>query len=131
MAKSSISPDKLSAELQKQLGLYHQEVLEEVNAAGEKAIKKLVKLTKSTAPVRLGRFYKSITYTTTTNSGTGDKEFTWGAEAPHYRLTHLLVHGHQKEGGGRVDGDPFLEKALEDVLPEYEKDVEEVLKNAK
>jgi hypothetical protein len=30
--------------------------------------------------------------------------------------------------GGRVPGDPFLKNALDEVLPDYEKDVEEALK---
>ena len=54
---------------------------------------------------------------------------TWYVKAPHYRLTHLLVHGHAKKDGGRVQGDPFLQNALDEVLPEYERAVEEGLKN--
>lgn len=128
MAKS-IKPSDLGAAIAEQLKLYSEEKVEEVNAAGLKAIKKLVKLTKASAPVRKGRYYQSLTYTEKANPVTGDKEYTWGAKAPHHRLTHLLVHGHAKRNGGRVDGDPFLENALDIVLPEYEKEVEEALKN--
>lgn len=130
MAKNTIKATDLSKALAEQLSLYGEEVVEELNAAGEKAIKELVKLTKKTAPKRPkgGAYAKSITYTTKVNSATGDKEFTWGAKAPHHRLTHLLVHGHAKLNGGRVPGNPFLEKALETVMPEYERDVEEALK---
>ena len=130
MAKS-IKPADLSTALAEQLTLYHEDVVEELNAAGEKAVKKLVSLTKKTAPKRSGNFSKSITYTAEDEQATGNKTYTWGAKAPHHRLVHLLVHGHQKADGGRVDGDPFLSKALDVVLPEYEKDVEEALKNVK
>ena len=130
MAKS-IKPADLSKALAEQLTLYHEDVVEELNAAGEKAVKKLVSLTKKTAPKRSGNFSKSITYTAEDEQATGNKTYTWGAKAPHHRLVHLLVHGHQKADGGRVDGDPFLSKALDVVLPEYEKDVEEALKNVK
>lgn len=128
MAKQSIKPSDLGAALAEQLTFYGEEVVEEVNAAGLKAIKKLVKLTKASAPVRKGRYYKSLTYTEKVIGATGDKEYTWGAKAPHHRLTHLLVHGHAKQNGGRVKGDPFLENALDTVLPEYEREVEEALK---
>lgn len=128
MAKTTIKPTDLGAALTEQLGLYHEEVVEAVNAVGEKAVEKLVKLTKATAPKRTGDYSKSLTYTAKENPATGDKEFTWGAKAPHHRLTHLLVNGHPTVNGGRVAGDPFLQDALEVVLPEYEKDVQEALK---
>lgn len=128
MSNTSIKPSDLGAAITEQLTLYHTEVVEEVNAAGEKAVKNLVKLTKLTAPKRSGDYQKSITYTAKKKPATGDTEFTWGAKAPHHRLTHLLVNGHPTANGGRVEGDPFLEKALDTVLPEYEKDVEEALK---
>ena len=128
MAKTTINAADLGAAIAEQIGLYHEEVIEAVNAAGERAAKKLVSLTKKTAPVRTGDYKKSITYTAKENAATGDKEFTWGAKAPHHRLTHLLVHGHPTVNGDRVDGDPFLQNALDTVLPEYEKEVEEALK---
>lgn len=130
MANRSIKASDLGKAIAEQLALYSEETVEEVNAAGERAIKKLVSLTKKTAPKRPegGDFAKSITYTAKVNSATGDKEFTWGAKAPKHRLTHLLVHGHAKPNGGRVPGDPFLENAMDKVLPEYEREVEEALK---
>jgi hypothetical protein len=128
MAKTSIDPSALGKAISEELTLYHQDVVEKVNEAGEKAVKALVKKTKATAPKRLGNFSRAITYTADRNPVTGDKEFTWGAKAPHHRLTHLLVKGHAKQNGGRVPGDPFLENALAEVLPEYERDLEEALK---
>lgn len=128
MAKTTIKASDLGAAIAEQLTIYSENVVEDVNAAGEKAVKKLVSLTKKTAPKRSGDYRKSITSTTKQNAATGDKEFTCGAKAPHHRLTHLLVHGHAKPNGGRVAGDPFLENALEIVLPEYEREVEEALK---
>lgn len=124
----SIKPTDLGKAITEQLTLYREDIIEKVNEAGEKAVKALVKKTKKTAPKRSGDYRKAITSTETKNPATGDKEYTWGAKAPYYRLTHLLVKGHAKQNGGRVDGDPFLENALAEVLPEYEKDVEEAIK---
>lgn len=128
MAKTSIKPSDLGKAISEELTLYHEDVVERVNEAGEKAIKALVKKTKATAPKRFGDFRKALTYTEERNPVTGDKEFTWGAKAPHHRRTHLLVKGHAKQNGGRVPGDPFLENAMAEVLPEYERNVEEALK---
>lgn len=127
MSKATIDPSKLGEALREQLGLLHEEIVEQVDAEGEKSVKQLVKLTKASVPQRSGDYKRAITYKVVENP-TGCKKFVWGARAPFHRLTHLLVHGHQKVNGGRVDGDPFLEKALDTVLPEYEKNVEEALK---
>lgn len=126
MAKS-INPADLGEALSEMLTMCREEVTEAVNAAGERAVKKLVRLTKKTAPKKSGKYRKAITYTEETNAATGDKEFTWGAKSPHSRLTHLLVNGHPTVNGDRIPGDPFLENALNVVLPEYEKEVAEVL----
>lgn len=125
----SIKPADLGAAIERELTIYHRRTLERVNAAGEEAVEALVKKTKATAPKRSGAFRKAITSKAQVDKATGDKRFIWGAKAPHYRLTHLLVHGHAKADGGRVKGDPFLTNALNEVLPAYEKAVEEAVKN--
>ena len=125
-----IKPEDLGEAIADQLTLYHQDKVERVNAAGEKAIKSLVKKTKARAPKgKRGNFKKAITYTEKTNKATGDTEFTWGAKPPESRLTHLLANGHATRDGGRTKGNPFLQDSLDEVLPEYENDVEEALKN--
>lgn len=125
----NIRPDDLGAAIANELTTYHQNVTERVNACGRDAIKKLVKLTRAKAPVgERGSFKKSIT-SQEKDAGHGMKTFTWGAKAPDHRLTHLLVHGHATKDGGRTQGDPFLVDALDQVLPEYEKSIEEAVAN--
>lgn len=124
----SIKPEMLAKAIAKELKLYNEGVIERVNAAGERAIKKLLKLTKASVPKKSGGLGKSLTTTEVTKVG-GDKEFSWGAKAPKYRILHLVVHGHAKTNGGRVPGNSFLADAMETVLPEYEKEVEEAIKN--
>lgn len=130
MAKT-VKPVYISKALVGCLEEYLGETQDAVNEAGEKAMKKLVKITRETAPKEpkstgdFARHISSEEYTTVL----GDKRFTWGVKAPEYRLTHLIVHGHAKADGGRVPGNPFLENAMEAVLPEYERAVEEAVKN--
>ena len=126
MAKS-IKPSDLGDAIAEALGLYHEGVVQAVNAAGERAAKKLVQITKKTAPKRTGDYRKALTYTAKENSATGDGEDTWGAKGKHGRLTHLLVKGHPTGNGGRTTGDPFLQNALDTVRPEYEKEVQAAL----
>lgn len=126
MANQTVRIDQLGTAISALLDGYSAEVKERADEAGEKAVKKLVKLTKASAPVDSGAFKRSITWSAKPNA-LGTKEYYWHVKAPHYRLTHLLVHGHVLVNGDRTDGDPFLHQALDEVLPEYLEDVEEAL----
>lgn len=126
MAKT-IKPADLGKAISQELTIYHEDVVEKVNAAGSSAIKELVKRTKAGAPVDSGDFKKSITSKEIT-VGNGMKNFVLFARPPLHRIFHLLVNGHLKKNGDRVPGNPFLQNACDQVLPEYEKNVEEALK---
>ena len=131
MAKTVIDPDDLGDALRERLTLYHEDVTERVDAAGETAIQELVKKTKATAPKGArGDFRRHIAWKAVAASRFA-KKFFWYVKAPDYRLTHLLVKGHATRDGDRTDPDPFLANALDEVLPEYEKDVKEAIQNGK
>lgn len=124
-----IKPEALGAALSQELTLYHDRVLVGVDEAGSAAIKRLVKLTKATAPEGArGSFKKNITSKLLEKGKRGSK-FVWYVKPPDHRLTHLLVHGHATKDGGRTKANPFLENALEQVLPEYEQEVKEAIEN--
>lgn len=126
MAKS-IKPDGLAAAIEQQLTLYHGEVVERIEVASAAAVKKLVKLTKATAPQGArGSFRKSISSKLLRKSDRGST-YVWYVKPPDHRLTHLLVHGHATKDGGRTKANPFLKKALDAVLPEYEEAVKEAI----
>ena len=123
---ATIKPDKLSAALQEQLGLYHEEVTARVNACSENAAKALVKKTKATAPVASGSFKRNIASKKLKESPNGDT-YAWYVKPPDHRITHLVVHGHATRNGGRTKANPFLSNALAEVLPDYEKAVKEAI----
>ena len=125
MAKT-VSIDQLGTAIAAELEGYSQGVKDRVDQAGEKAVKKMVKLTKASAPVDTGGFKKNITWTAK-DTGLGVKKYFWHVKAPDHRLTHLLVHGHATVDGGRVPGNAFLHNALDTVLPEYLEDIEEAM----
>lgn len=129
MAKG-ITPDDIGAALEKELTIYAKSIQTGVDECGKRAMRKLVKRTRETAPKRSGFFAKHIT----SKQVKGAKNyqgarFIWYVKAPSSRLTHLLVHGHATKNGGRTKADPFLQNALDEVLPEYEREIEEVLLN--
>lgn len=125
----SIKPAELGAAIERELSLYHKGVNEAIDAAGAKAVKELVKRTKATAPVGVrGTFKKNISSKQLRKDLNGST-YVWYVKAPDYRLTHLLVHGHATPTGGRTKADPFLKDAVDQVLPNYQRDVEEALRN--
>lgn len=124
----TIKPDQLGEALGELMNTYNEQVTEKVNNAGRKAGKQLVDRTRATAPVGYrGAFRKSIALKEE-DAGHRMKKFIWHVKPPNHRLTHLLVKGHATKDGGRTKADPFLTNALAEVLPEYEKDVEEAVK---
>lgn len=133
MANSNrVKLEDLGGAIARELTVYGQKVQEQVNKAGRKAIKEVERKTKDTAPFNARAYhqhYTDLIATKTEKGRTGDETHTWYVKAPGHRLTHLLVHGHETRDGGRTQGDPFLDNALEAVLPDYEKAVEEAVKN--
>ena len=124
---ANISIDQLAAEIAKGLADYSQEVVEKVNISSEKVGKAAVKQLKSTSPKKSGKYAKSWTMTTEKAIGQPDLRIIH-AKAPHYRLTHLLEHGHAKVGGGRVEGRPHIRPAEEQVIKDFVQEVEEAIK---
>ena len=124
---ANVSVDQLAAEIAKGLADYSQEVVEKVNISSEKVGKSAVKRLKETSPKRYGKYAKSWTMKTEPEVGQPHKRIVH-VKAPHYRLTHLLEHGHAKVGGGRVEGIPHVRPAEEMAIKEFMAEVEEAIK---
>lgn len=131
--------NQLSEQMEQVLTVYAEDINEKLREITRESMKQLVKETKATAPKgrRNGQFRKSITadYRGLRKSSSGlkgqDVRATWYVKAPDYRLTHLLVHGHATNDGGRTRANPFLENACDKVLPEYERKVQEAIENGR
>ena len=127
MSYRRVSPDDLADAIQQELSGYRASLQIRMNAAALKAMKRLVQLTKSTAPRgKRGSFAKSIKMEQQ-DYGRGQvrqRHYFWCVRPPDHRLAHLLVHGHATRDGGRTRADPFLKNALAQVLPDYEREVE-------
>lgn len=129
---ANIKLEDLGKAISKELTIYSEGVRDRVNTAGAKAIKELERRTKDTAPFNARayhRHYVDLIATKTEKSRTGDDTHIWYVKPPGHRLTHLLVDGHETKDGGRTRADPFLANATAAVLPEYEQEVEEAVRN--
>ena len=125
--------EKLSAEIQKELTLYSREVSDKLKVLAKKYATDLVKKTKATAPSgdrKSGKYRDSIKAKKLEEDANSIK-YIWYVDSKNsnYRLTHLLVHGHVKRGGGRTRENHFLRDAVEEMERNYLNDVEEVIRN--
>ncbi len=131
MAKILLESEKLTDEIFKMLKNYHKDVSDGVFKVGKRAIRELERKTIDKAPIgKRGEFRPHIA-SKSEQSRLGETKHTWYVKAPEYRLTHLLVKGHKLWYGGSTRPDPFLKDALEDVLDDYIKDIEKVIKRGK
>lgn len=125
----NINPNQLGEAISRELGIYGKNVTEKVKSLTESAAKELVSRTKATAPIGpRGTFRKNIAQKKTKDTAFSS-EHTWYVKPPEHRLTHLIVNGHQTVNGGRTKSNPFLQNALDEILPQYQHDVEEAIKN--
>ena len=138
MSRERIHAGELGSAMEHALELYAKDVQEGIIRVTEESMRNLVKKTRATAPKghRNGQFKKNITadyqeLRRVKKLRGRTIRATWYVKAPDYRLTHLIVHGHATKDGGRTRANPFLQNALDSVLPEYENGIEEVLKNGK
>lgn len=128
-----IGIEKLSAEIEKELTLYSKDVTDKLKKITAKYSKQLVETTKATAPSgkrKSGKYKDSIKAKKQSESVNGIK-YLWYVDSKNsnYRLTHLIVNGHAKRGGGRTRANHFLTKAVNDMEQSYLKEIEEVLQN--
>lgn len=125
-----ISIDQLADAITQELTMYSDHVSEGIRKQTKKSMRQLVKETKGTAPVghRHKHYKDSISSKITRNSPLFYEE-TWYVKGSDYRLSHLLNNGHALRNGGRYAGTQFITKASVSVLKDYEKAIEEVVKD--
>lgn len=125
--------EHLSAQIEKELTIYSQEVTDDLKKVAKEYSKKLVDKTKATAPVgqRNSHKYKDSIKSKKLNETPRGITYVWYVDSKdsNYRLTHLLVDGHALRDGGRSRANDFLKNAVDVVIPDYIKAVEEVIKN--
>lgn len=127
---TKVSVDGLAAAVAKELKLYDQHVMEGIRKSVDSSMRQLVQETKATAPVgHRKKHYKDSITSKVTNQSIRAYEKTWYVRGSDYRLSHLLNNGHQLRDGGRYPGTQFITKAHISVIRDYEKKIEEVLKD--
>lgn len=126
----NIPIDELSEAVNQELKLYSEEVTNKLKKQAAKSMRELVKETKATAPVGYRKkHYKSSIKSKKLKEDTRGITYVWYVAGSDYRLSHLLEDGHATRNGGRVEGTHFIRNATDRVIRDYEKAVEEAIKN--
>lgn len=130
MGDKLVNIDQLNEAIINSLEDYNREVVDGVKKVTKQAMNQLVKDSKATAPVgkRSKHYRDNITSKTLSETDFGLSKL-WYVKGSDYRLTHLLNNGHALRDGGRYPGTNFLGKAVDKVVPDFMKEIEEVLKN--
>lgn len=126
-----VKPGELADAIQQELSSYQASMQIRLNGAALRAMKRLVDLTRSTAPRgRRGRFAKAIQMQQRDyGREVKSRHYFWCVRPPEHRLAHLIVFGHATRNGGRTRANPFLHNALARVLPEYEQEVDRLVRD--
>lgn len=116
------SIDNFVNEINQALKDYTTEVEEGLEKAKEKSAKDGAKKLKATSPKgKTGKYGK----------GWRAKKVdgAWVIHnATRYQIAHLLEKGHAKRGGGRVPGKAHIAPVEEQVIRQFERDVERVIR---
>ena len=125
-----ISIDTLSDAINQELTIYSREVTEKIKLEAKSSMKELVKQTKATAPVgKRRKHYRDNIKSRKVREDDRGAEYQWYVDGPDYRLSHLLEKGHATRDGGRVEGTHFIANASDPILAEFERKVEEAVRN--
>ncbi|AJD92031.1 prophage pi2 protein 37 [Jeotgalibacillus malaysiensis] len=111
----------LAKEISRTLSAYTDEVKEGIEKAADIVATDGVAQLKSRGPYREGDYRRGWA-----KKKTKDGYVVYNKT--NYQLTHLLEHGHATRNGGRVAGRPHIRPVEEDMIREFERMIEKVVR---
>lgn len=125
---SNISAADLSGAIEKILNDFSDHAIKAVDAASVSTGRKVVRFLKQASPSDHGDYAKGWTMKRVEKRYGNLTVVVYNGK--HYRLTHLLEHGHAKINGGRTKAQPHIKPAEEMAQQEFLQDIKlEVGKN--
>lgn len=126
----SIEIGKLAAEIQRELTLYGGRVTAGIKKASDFVAGELLENTKRDAKTAgiegTGAYVKAMAIKKDTDDAFGTVN-VWYVKKPHYRLAHLLEHGHKLRNGKRTRAFPHIAKNEQKAIQEFGSMVEGII----
>lgn len=117
-----VSINQMADAIIRELAEYSESVKEEMQQAADDLTKDGVSMLQSSSPERTGKYARSwARKKTKTGYVIHNKN--------HYRLTHLLEHGHVKRGGGRVAAKAHIRPVEERLVEQFTRRVEDAIRS--
>jgi hypothetical protein len=128
---SNVEINQLETVISTELNRWAGKIADGVNQAAQITVKEMVQKTKQRKTTKLsrGKYARAIA-SRPAQQTIHARSHIWYVKAPRYRLAHLLNNGHATLGRGRVTGDQHVTKAAEQAKTDFERRVEEVIRNA-
>ena len=124
---TKVSIGNMADAIMKELNEYADTTADGVKAAVQKAAKTLKTEIQAGAPARTGAYKKS--WATKNTAESSNKLEITVYSRNRYQLAHLLEHGHDKRGGGRVAARPHIALAEQSGIEQLEQEIERCIRN--
>lgn len=118
---TNISADAFADAVQTVLASFEERSIAIAEECAIDAGKEAVSFLKANSPKKTGAYAKGWTLKKATKTGKGFKITVYNKD--HYRLTHLLEHGHAKINGGRTQSHPHILLAEEAASSLFEQKI--------
>lgn len=124
---ATINIDQLANQIAEDFETYTDNIIKEIDEAGEQIAKDAVKKLKASSPKRTGKYAKGWRQKKDKIYGQPNNYTIYNKT--DYQKTHLLENGYAKKSGGRVQGQPHIRPIEEEVIEEFTNAVEEAIRN--
>lgn len=126
---SKVLIDGLAAAILSHMEQYRNAVTDDLKAQVKTSANDCVKLIQEKSPKDTGAYAKSWKQKTAQESPNSITCVCYAGNG-EYRLTHLLENGHAKAGGGRVEAQPHIAPAKQEIEADLQKKVEIICKGS-